>query len=181
MLLVAGAALLAQGCSVKSVDFSTIPHPPRSPELDAYEVFIGTWDWEAEVVTEDGSGDKWTGSAEWRWTLDKRTLHGLLSSKTADAEFDAAGVWSWHPKKKKYIWWMFNNWGYPQEGTARYDAGSQHWWMDYKAVGLDGTTSYGQYQMVVADENTLDWCMKEWADPLHLIKKIEMKGKYTRR
>lgn len=180
MLVIPIAALLMQGCAAKKIDFANIQSPPRAAELDAYNVFIGSWDWNAEMVTSDGSGEKWTGTAKWEWTLDDRTLHGLLSAKSPNAEFDAAGVWSWHPKKKKYIWSMFNNWGYPQEGTAKYDSDKKQWTMDYKAVGLDGTTSYGRYQVTVVDENKLDWCAKEWADPLHLITKMEMKGAYTR-
>ncbi len=181
VLVVPVTALFMQGCAAKKVDFSQIQRPPRAAELDAYNDFVGEWNWEAETMTPEGPGEKWTGSAAWSWELDDRTLHGVLSAKTKDAEFDAAGVWSWHPKKKQYIWWMFNNWGYPQEGTARYDAAKKHWTMDYKSVGLDGTTSYGRYQMTVVDQNTLDWCMTEWADALHMVEKIKMKGAYTRK
>ncbi len=53
--------------------------------------------------------------------------------------------------------------------------------MDYKSVGLDGTTSYGRYHMTVVDDDTLDWRMEEWADGLHLVKKMEMKGTYKRK
>jgi len=180
-VLLGMAALLMQGCAAPNVNFAEIQRPARAPELDAYNDFVGSWNWEAEMVTAEGPGDKWTGSAEWKWTLDDMTLHGLLSARTEDAEFDAAGVWSWHPKKRKYIWWMFNNWGYPQEGTAKYDAANKHWTMDYKAVGLDGTNSYGRYEMTVLDQNTLDWRVTEWADVLHMIKKMEMTGAYTRK
>ena len=173
------------GCAMSSVDFSQIERPVRSPELDAYNAFVGTWDWKAEVLNGDDANRMWTGTAEWRWGLDDRTLHGQLSAKSTDAEFDAYGVWSWHPKKKKYIWWMFNNWGYPQEGTAKYQEECEGalgcWRMKYKSVGLDGTTSYGRYDLKVLDNNTITWFMVEWADALHLVKKIEMDGKYTRR
>ena len=179
--LVPMVALFLQGCAVSKVDFSEIPRPPRAPELDAYNVFLCSWNWEANIVTPDGPGDKWTGTADWHWTLDTRTPSGNLSAKSEHAEFNAAGVWSWHPKSKKYSWWMFNNWGYPQQGTARYDATRKHWKMDYKSVGLDGTTSHGCYEMVVVDDNTLDWRAREWAGPLHLVKKMEMKGVYRRK
>ena len=53
--------------------------------------------------------------------------------------------------------------------------------MDYKSVGLDGTTSYGRYIVTVKDNNTLDWNMTEWADPFHTITKMELEGVYKRR
>ncbi len=171
---------LAPGCVAPRVDFGEIQRPPRSPKLDAYNIFVGSWTWEAEMLNADGADRTWNGTAEWHWTLDKRTLQGVMSAKSERTGFEAAGVWSWHPKSKKYIWGMFNNWGYPQAGTARYDADAKRWQMNYRSVGLDGTTSYGWYRMTVVDNDTLDWSVKEWADPLHLIPKMEMKGTYKR-
>jgi hypothetical protein len=173
-------SVMLAGCAAPTIDLTTIQRPARPVELDAYNVFLGKWDWTAEVVNAEGADKHWTGTAEWRWTLDDRTLHGLISAKSTNAEFDAAGVWSWNPNSKKYIWWMFNNWGYPQEGTATYREDSQTWTMDYKAIGLDGTPSFGRYVMKVVDSNTLDWTMVEWADFCHLVKKLEMKGTYKR-
>ncbi len=173
------------GCVARDVDFSNIERPPRAPELDAYNVFVGEWDWKAEVVNASESSKQWSGTASWEWTLDKRCLKGSMSAKSADAQFEADGIWSWHPKKKKYVWSMFNNWGYPQEGRAIFcedcDECGDKWIMKYKSVGLDGTTSYGRYHITVADKNTLDWKLTEWADPHHFFKKMEMKGTYARR
>lgn len=175
------AALAATGCAASKVDFAQIQRPPRAPELDAYNVFVGSWDWQAEMLNADGPDKNWSGTAEWTWTLDNRTLNGTMSAKSQNTKFETAGVWSWHPRSKKYIWWMFNNWGYPQEGTATYDAAAKHWRMNYRSVGLDGTKSYGRYEMTVVDDNTLDWRSDEWADPLHMVKKMEMTGTYKRR
>lgn len=170
------------GCAAPKVDFASIQRPTRANELNAYNVFVGQWDWEAEMLNAASDADrKWTGAAEWKWTLDERCLHGVLSAKSARTDFEAAGVWSRHPKTGKYIWWMFNNWGYPQEGTADYDAASRTWTMDYTSVGLDGTPSHGRYTMKVLDDKTLEWYSIEWADALHTIKKMEMKGTYKRR
>lgn len=184
-LVVPILGLWSSGCSVSVVNLSSFKRPPRAPQLDAYDNFVGQWDWEAEVVGETEGASSWKGKAEWKWALDKRYLHGTMSAESDDAKFEAAGVWSWHPKRKKYVWSMFNNWGYPQHGTARYCkaccAGGGCWRMDYKGVGLDGTTSYGRYTMCEKDSDTLDWSMIEWADPLHIIKKTEMKGTYKRR
>ena len=182
VLAVPAAALLAAGCGAPKVDFSTIERPPRAAELDAYNVFVGTWNWEAQMLNAEGPDKKWSGKAEWKWMLDKRCLHGTMSAKSDKAEFEAAGIWSWHPNTKKYIWTMFNNWGYPQHGTATYDADAKCWTMTYESVGLDGTMSYGQYQMTVVDKNTLEWYMDVWVDMTRVFKKnIEMTGKYKRR
>ena len=174
-------AILGPGCTVSNVDFSTIHRPARAPQLDAFDAFVGSWNWQATVLNTEGEGKEWSGTADWQWTLDKQALHGRMTSSSGDTRFEAAGIWSWHPKHKRYIWWMFNNWGYPQEGTARYDCSTKTWRMDYTSVGLDGTTSHGRYWMTVADKDTLDWRMEEWADVLHMIKKLEMKGRYTRK
>ena len=53
--------------------------------------------------------------------------------------------------------------------------------MRYRSVGLDGTKSYGRYTIRVIDENTLDWRQQEWADPMYLIPKMELRGVYKRR
>ncbi len=173
--------LISMGCAASKVDFSKIERPPRPAQLDAFNVFVGYWDWEAEMTNAKGADRNWSGTAEWTWTLDNRCLHGTMSAKTENASFDAAGIWSWNPKSKKYLWWMFNNWGYPQEGTASYDDETRCWRMNYTSIGLDGTTSHGRYRMTVVDNDTLDWQMEEWADPFHLIKKMEMTGSYKRK
>ena len=178
--IVSVSVALVAGCAAPKVDFSTIERPARAAELDAYDVFVGSWDWQAKLINAEGEDEAWTGSAKWDWALDKRCLHGQMSVKGANAEFDAAGIWSWHPGCKKYAWWMFNNWGYPQQGTARYDADDKHWTMPYKSIGLDGTCSYGVYTMKVVDPDTLEWTANEWADAMHMFKKMEMTGTYKR-
>ncbi|MBI1824933.1 MAG: hypothetical protein HY287_14530 [Planctomycetes bacterium] len=171
---------LSGGCAARKADFSKIQQPPRPTELEAYDVFVGTWNWEAEMLNADEQDKAWTGKAEWKWTLDKRCLRGAFQSQSKRTKFEAEGIWSWHPRDKQYIWGMFNNWGYPQRGTASYDAANKRWTMDYKSIGLDGTTSYGRYCMSVVDHDTLDWHMTEWADRIHMVKKVEMTGKYKR-
>jgi len=178
LVLFVGAMLT--GCAAPTVDFGKMQRPARATELDAFNVFVGSWNWDAEAANADAAHQKWTGTAKWEWTLDQRCLHGQMSSKSGNIEFQTAGVWSWQPVAKKYMWWMFNNWGYPQSGTACYDAAKKHWAMTYTAVGLDGTTSYGMYEITVADNDTLKWSMTEWADMMHCCKKIEMTGSYKR-
>jgi len=181
MLLMATVASLGLGCAARDVDFSAIERPDRSEKLAAYDVFVGTWTWEAEMLNAAEADKHWSGTAEWEWALDKRCLRGKLMAKSANSEFEAEGIWSWHPRKKRYMWWMFNNWGYPQSGTARYDADTRTWTMTYKSVGLDGTASHGRYIMTVVDDDTLQWRNEEWAGPLRLVKKMEMEGTYNRR
>ncbi len=175
-----GVALGLSACSAPTIDLSTVKRPDRSPELDAYDMFVGSWTWEATLVNAEGEGRDWNGTARWRWSLDNRCLQGDLHLKGADAEYDAIGMWSWHPKKHRYFWSMFNDWEYPQQGTASYDEASKTWEMNYKSVGLDGTTSYGRHVITVVDQNTLDWHNQEWVDPMHLFPKVEWKGVYKR-
>ena len=180
-ICVTAIALVLAGCAAPKVSVAKFSQPERDKKLDAFDTFVGKWNWEAELLNAADEADKnWTGTAEWRWTLDDRALHGSMSAKCGDMKFEAAGIWSWHPKNKKYIWWMFNNWGYPQQGTATYNEECNCWVMSYKSVGLDGTTSYGRYTMSVKDKDTLDWKMVEWADAFRTIKKMEMTGTYRR-
>lgn len=179
LLLGAGMIFLA-GCSAKKIDLGNINRPQRSGELDAYQIFVGEWKWEAELLNAEGPDRKWSGTAEWHWALDKRYLLGSMKSRSERASFEAMGVWSWHPTQNKYRWWMFNDWGYPQEGDATYNDKTRTWVMPYTSVGLDGTTSHGRYSVTVADNNTLEWTSVEWADAMHSIKKMEMRGTYKR-
>lgn len=181
MFVACGVLLTSFGCTAKVVDFSSIQRPARAAELSAFDVFVGEWDWDAEVVNAVDADKEWNGTAQWSWILDDRCLHGSMSAKSANAQFETAGVWSWHPKKNKYIWWMFNNWGYPQEGTAKYDADAKEWSMPFKSIGLDGTTSHGLYTLTVINNDKIDWTLTEWVDVFHTIKKYEMQGSYVRR
>ncbi len=179
LAVVVGGAALA-GCAPRNVDFTRIKRPPRAEQLDAYDIFVGSWDWEAEMLNAEGPNKKWTGKASWRWTLDKRCLHGQLSGESGETRYESAGIWSWHPKSRKYIWWMFNDWGYPQQGSASYNAKTRVWIMPYESIGLDGTTSYGRYMMKVKDNDTLEWRMEESVDMAHWFPKIRMEGVYKR-
>lgn len=172
-------ALLVTGCTSPAVDFAAIQKPAAPEQMSHFRDFVGTWTWEAERITE-GEPEKWTGTAKWDWVLGGTYLHGDMSSVGPNQSFSSSGYWGWHPKKKTYVWWMLNDWGYPQEGTAKYDPASKEWTMTYVGVGLDGTTSYGRYTMKVVDDNTLDWTMTEWADWCRCFKKVEMTGSYKR-
>lgn len=172
--------LTLSSCTVQRVDLSGLAQPGRAPELEAYETFVGSWTWEASMLNATDVDKSWTGTAEWTWTLDKRCLEGKISGKNEHTNYDSRGIWSWNPKSRKYIWWMFNNWGYPQEGKATYDAATQTWNMKYTSIGLDGTTSYGRHRMTIVNKNKLDWDLTEWADPFHLVTKMEMRGTYKR-
>jgi Protein of unknown function (DUF1579) len=168
------------GCT-PDVDFASIQKPSPPEQLGNLKAFVGAWTWEAERVVDDGPDEAWKGTAEWKWVLGGTYLFGKMTSTGPNQSFNSSGYWGWHPKKKTYVWWMLNDWGYPQEGTAKYDASDKRWTMSYEGVGLDGTTSHGRYTMTVVDDRTLEWSMTEWADALHTIKKIEMNGRYLRK
>ncbi len=181
ILLTAVASFLVGGC-MPNVDFSQIQKPLAPAEMVNYKDFIGSWTWEAERLSAEGEPlETWTGSAQWDWALGGTYLHGTMTSTGPDKSFSSEGFWGWHPGRNTYVWWLLNDWGFPQEGTARYDATNKLWTMTYTGVGLDGTNSYGRYTMRVADANTLEWTMSEWADWSQMIKKIEMRGSYKRR
>lgn len=179
--IVFSAALAAAGCSIRHVDISSLERPARPAELDAFNDFVGSWTWTANVVEGDETGSAWSGTATWEWILDQRCLQGRITSRSGQTEFDSSGIWSWNPKTHRYAWWMFNSWGYPQAGSAKYDGAKKHWTMNYKGTGLDGSHSHGRYEMTVVDKDTLHWRMVEWADWMHLIKKVEMAGTYKRK
>ncbi|MFQ5489096.1 MAG: DUF1579 family protein [Phycisphaerae bacterium] len=174
-----GAALA--GCAAPKVDFSQIQRPERAPELRAYDVFVGNWDFKAEMLNAEGQDKEWSGTASWQWALNERFLHGVLSAKSAQAEFESAGAWGWDKSRGKYVWWMFNDWGFVQHGPADYDADEKEWSMEYTGTGLDGTKSFGCYEVTVVDDDTIDWHMQEWADAFRCVSKMEMKGQYKRR
>ncbi len=180
MASLAVLATLVTCCAAPKVDFGKIQRPDQPSELKVYDVFVGHWDFKAELINAEGQDREWSGSANWQWTLDDRFLHGAMSAKSARAGFDAAGVWGWDSSKKTYVWWMFNDWGYVQNGPARYDAAKKEWTMNYVGTGLDGTTSYGCYRITVVDHDNIDWHMQEWADVFHGVTKMEMQGSYKR-
>jgi hypothetical protein len=175
------AVVFAAGCSAPTIDFADIQRPDRPAELDHFNVFVGSWVWEAELMNAEGEARNWSGTAEWGWILDDRCLHGLLSAKSTEAQYDSAGVWTFHPKKKRYEWTMYNNWGYPQHGKAKYDTDTKTWMMTYSSTGLDGRKSYGRHKLQIVSDDEVKWCNEEWADPLHMFKKFDMQGVFKRK
>lgn len=173
-------AFTVGGCGPKTVDMSQIHKPPRPAALDAYNVFVGSWNWQAEMLNADAAHRSWTGTAEWQWALDNRGLHGHLMASSGDLSFESAGLWTVKAGTDKYVWWMFNNWGYMQHGKAHYEPNCRCWTMPFKSTGLDGTPSEGEYKITVVDNNTMTWELHEWST-LKLAKKIDMKGTYTRK
>lgn len=170
------------GCGPARVDFSEMQKPAPGAELDNLKQFVGDWAWEAERTVPDGEPENWSGTANWSWVLDAMYLRGEMTSSGEGKRFSSIGYWGWHPKRRTYVWWMLNDWGYPQEGNASYDAEQKLWTMNYEGIGLDGTSSYGRYTIRVVDDNTLEWNLVEWADMLRCcFKKIQMTGIYKRK
>jgi len=167
------------GCSARRVDVASLQRPERAAELDAFDAFVGNWKWTATMEVGESS-ETWSGTSRWSWTLDKRCLQGQMTTRSANQEYETVGLWGWNAKQKQYEWSMFNSWGYPQVGTADYDASDKSWTLKYRSVGMDGTTSYGRMGLTIVDANTMDWTMTEWADPLHLVKKMRLTGRFTR-
>lgn len=173
-------ALNTLGCTPRSVSPDMLSRPARAEQLEALNVFVGAWTWDAEIVKAEPAVKKWSGTASWTWTLDGRCLKGDMASQCGTARFASSGMWGWDGRARRYVWSMYNDWGHPQQGTASYNAKTGKWVMPYRSIGLDGTPSYGRYLMTVVDNNTLEWEMVEWADRLHFIRKMEMHGTYRR-
>lgn len=177
---VAGTMCLAVGCTPRTVDADMLRRPGRAGQLDALNVFVGSWTWEAQVLNAAPGVKHWSGTAQWQWSLDDRCLRGEIASRSGETKFTSSGLWGWDGRARRYVWSMYNDWGHPQQGTARYDDDRKRWVMPYRSIGLDGTPSHGRYLMTVVNADTLEWEMIEWADGLHLFKKMEMKGTYRR-
>lgn len=181
LLVVLAAPLLgiAFGCATNPPHGSYSVRPPRSEEVESLGYFVGSWDWFVEGQL-DGAAAQWSGSAEWDWTLDRRCLQGRIAGRSGNLSVEMAGVWTWHPTERRYMWWLFNDWGFPQEGTAALDAASRRWTFDYVGVGTDGQSTFGRYTVVAEDANTFSWRMDEWADALRLSRRAELAGTFHR-
>ncbi len=175
------AVTLSVGCAAPSIKVADFQRPDRPEQLSSYDVFVGDWTWEATMTNADEANQQWSGTAQWGWSLNDRYLHGMMSAKSADAQFDSAGAWGWNSRCGGYTWWMFNDWGYSQEGTASHDADARKWTMNYTSTGLDGTPSHGCYKLSVIDDDTIEWELGEWADMMHMFPKMEMTGVYKRK
>ena len=136
--IMAVVLLSVAGCMKPQEKLATLQRPERSAEMDALETFVGAWDVEAEMLGVEGADRMWKGMAEWRYTLDGRALAGNMSLRNPKAPFQTQGLWSYNPAKKTYVWSIFNDWGYPQQGKAKYKVDKQTWVMDYVGSGLDG-------------------------------------------
>jgi len=173
--------LTMMGCTPRQVTLNMLCRPVRAPQLDALNVFVGNWTWQAEILHAEPAVKNWSGTASWGWALDNRCLKGEISSQSGNTRFNSSGIWSWDQRARRFAWSMYNDWGHPQQGTATYDEDTKKWVMSYRSIGLDGTKSQGRYIMRVVNNDTLEWEMVEWADRLHFFKKMEMKGTYNRK
>ena len=182
---ITGVALLVSltvsqfGCHANSARIA-LQRPAQPAEMNAFAPFVGSWTWTAKETTSGDAARTWSGTTKWEWALDNRCLHGQLTARAGDLSYDSTGMWTWNVSKRQYQFWMFNNWGYPREGVAHYNAADKSWTMPYRCTGLDGTNSHGRYTIKFIDDNTFDWTMTEWADALHMVKKIELAGQYKR-
>ncbi len=55
------------GCAARNVDLSQVQRPARSPKLSAFDVFVGSWTWKAEILNADEKSRHWSGTAQWEW------------------------------------------------------------------------------------------------------------------
>ena len=119
-MIAAGLAGLAFapwcGCATmepggEATDLGSLVRPERAAEMDAFDVFVGAWDFKAEMMEVEGPNRMWTGLAEWKYSLDGRCLIGAMSLSNPQTQYQSEGHWTWNPGKQRYEFAIYNDWG----------------------------------------------------------------------
>lgn len=177
----AGCALFAlAGCQKPPADMTMKP-PPRAPELDHLDAFVGNWESTseahmadvAEPTTMKGKGTMW-------WEADKTALLGRWEMEMGpDSIMRGVEMWRWDPARKKYATFWTDNFGGMGHGWAKYDPATKTFTMKARGTGPMGdTVMEGTTKML--DNNTMEWSFTEW-DSWKLKKHVDAKGKSIRK
>jgi hypothetical protein len=180
-VLVAGLTAVALvGCGeTKPMEMQEVKRPPRPPELDKLNCFVGTWEGTYEMKM-PGAKETMTGTGKstMTWRFDDRFL---VEESTTDmgkmGTMKGMAIWGWDPQAKKYRTWWFSDWGEASSGTAKYEEKEKAWEM--KAAYYDpmsGKKVYGEGEAKMVDDNTMKWCFKQWDNALHWGTPMEMTG-----
>ena len=177
--LAAVLAAMLIGCQQPQSDLAEVMKPPPRPaELDQLDMFIGTWEGTGEVKAA-GSDEVVTseGVETYSWDADKWVLVSRFEYTMGD-EDDMRGlaIWTWDAKAKKYRIWSFDNGGYCESASAKYDQDTKTWHIKGKSgntVTGEKFVGKGSYKMVDAD--TQEWNYTVW-DGWKLRKLMEFKG-----
>lgn len=154
-------SLTLAGCSVTPMNVAALEQPGRAGQLNKYDMLVGSWTWEGEVIDAADTNRHWKGTADWHWTLEEQCLHSSLTATSDTISMKSYGAWTWHPAKEKYVWYTLNNWGYPEHGAASYDAATKTWTLTYNGIALDGRAVHGSHTYTLTDRETMTWTWKE--------------------
>ncbi|UCE59693.1 MAG: DUF1579 family protein [Phycisphaerales bacterium] len=176
------SCLLLTGCMPKfTIEDIKNMTPERPVEIDKLEMFVGTWETEAEMnmsgLDEVLTG---TGVGTMSWKADKRYL-------VEESEFDMGelgkmsgmGMWTYDPKSRKYRNYWFDSHGSVGRGTSKYCEESRTWYTKATSRGPWGKTK-GKGTTKFVDDNTIEWSWTEW-DGSGLFKVMDVSGTSRRK
>lgn len=175
------AACVWTGCAEKQGDMAMTP-PPRPPQLDRLEMWVGVWDNSGEMKACNGKLMKTHGTHDVKWDLNKNLLIERLS---ADMEgmppMNGIGIYSYDYREKEFKYRYYGEHGDTMHGELDYNEKSGVWTMKTKGYNpMMKMTTTGQGTFCFPDANTINWTWKEW-DGLHLAKLFEGTGTVKRK
>lgn len=166
------AALLAASITPGSQPLQEAP--PRSPQLQVLNRFVGTWDevttskaalWTAETTTMRGRNTR-------RWILDKRMIE---NRGRWDSGMDFLHLMTWDAAKKEYRQWYYDRDNVvPMESRGEWNAGTQT--LTFKGTFGDGIRTLGRQQF--QDKDTFAWTFVATDRQGRVV--LDMEGKCTR-
>jgi hypothetical protein len=177
VLTAAAALTLLAGCQSQNgkMTADAMKPPPRPPELDKLQAFVGKWEDHGEG-TAMGQTVKFSGTATMNWEVDGRVLLGRGEGTMGDMKMQSLEMWTWDPKAKKYMTVWMQNSGEVSHGTATYDEATRTWKMQGKGRNMNtGTATCGEGKIKMIDNNTMEWTFTEW-DGWKTKKLFEGKG-----
>lgn len=181
--LAAVLAAMLMGCQQPQAEMAEMMKtPPRPVELDHLEMLVGTWEGTAEMKVM-GSDEVMTGEGveTISWDADKWVLVSHFEYKMGDDEMKGLAIWTWDAKAKKYRTWSFDNGGYQESATAKYDQETRTWHFKGKSGNtVTGKKSVGKGSSQMVDDDTQEWNYTVW-DGWKLRKLMEFKGTSHRR
>ena len=178
VVLAAGALLALVGCEQNKMTLDEMMQaPPRAPELDRLNAFLGSWHGESQMkITGVDEPMANTGESNVSWDVDNRYLVERFSYQMGEDTMQGMSLWTWDDKSGVYRNWWFDNYGIAGTGTVRYDAGNDVWRMKSSGRSMvNGQKTVGAGTIKFVDEDTMKWDYAEW-DTLHLIKYMQMSG-----
>ncbi len=174
----AAMAPLAVGCQPPTDEeiAEMMKQPPRPPELDRLNAWVGSWSGDALVKMPDGKEKKGSGSNTTAWAADNWILveNWQHTMGEHDVMKGVSLIW-WDNNKKKYRMAAADNYGGHGEGSFKYDEATNTWNMKGEMVdGKTGNETHGKGTVKMTDESTMEWTYTEYG-PLGM-KMFEVSG-----